>query len=114
MARYTCRLTVAISPEDLHHSLVEILQACNFEIIYDTNEYMMAREVPGQITFSKLATAEVLVDNSKPHENAIGLNLVVKNEELALQVNNHCQQMYELLQQTIYEHPHWQILDLVQ
>lgn len=114
MARYTCRLTVAISPEDLHHSLVEILQACNFEIIYQTNEYLMAREVPGQITFSQLATAEVLVDRSTPHENAICLNLVVKNEALPLQVNNHCQQMYELLQQTIYDHPRWQLLDLVQ
>lgn len=114
MARYNCHLTVAISPEDLHHSLVEILQACNFEIIYHTNEYLMAREVPGQITFSQLVTAEVLVDNSKPHENAICFNLVVKNEQLALQLNNHCQQVYELVQQTIYEHPGWQLLDLVQ
>ncbi len=114
MARYTCRLTVAISPEDLQLSLVEILQACNFEIIYQTTEYLMAREVPGHISFSQLVTAEVLIDKITAHDNAIYLNLVVKNEELPLQVDNHCKQMYELVQQAIYEHPRWQLLDLVQ
>ncbi|MGF1479766.1 MAG: hypothetical protein ACFB4I_09775 [Cyanophyceae cyanobacterium] len=112
MARYTCSYTTQTSFEDLQPSLVEILQTCNFETIYQTSDYMMAQEVPGQVSFTKLVTVEVLIDATAATSEEILVNLVVKNEELALQLNNHCQQMFELIQKSIAENCHWQLVEL--
>jgi len=45
--------------------LVEFLQSCYLEIIYD--DYMMAREIPGQVSYTKLVTVEVLIDKTTGH-----------------------------------------------
>ncbi len=111
MARYICSFTVAVSLDNLLPSLSEVLRACNFEVIYDTGDYLMGREVPGQVSFSKLVTAEVLIDRTTATTEGVRLNLVIKNEELPLQHDNHCRQMFNDLQQAIVDSGQWQLLE---
>lgn len=113
MARYTCTFSVAIPLERLQGSLVEILESCHLEIIYDTGEYIMAREIPSRAPFQKLVTVEVLIDRTTATSEEVRMNLVMKNEELPLQTNNHCRQMFDLLQEALVEYSQWELLDRV-
>ena len=108
MARYTCSYQVPL--QQLQSSLREVLQDCHFDIIYDTSDYLMARETPGRVAFAQLVTAEILIDNTNATPEGIQIDLVIKNEELPLQVNNHCRQMYDLLQEKIAENCQWQLI----
>jgi len=111
MARYICSFTVAASLEHLLPSLIEVLKSCNFEIIYDTGDYIMGREVPGRVAFSKLVTAEALIDRTTATANEIKMSLVIKNEELPLQRDNHCRQMFNTLQRAIENYEEWKLLE---
>lgn len=111
MARYTCSFVVSILIDDLHPLLVDLLQECDLEIQYYTADYIMAREIPGNISFSKLVKAEVLIDKSTATETETRMSIVIKNEELPLQVDNHCRQMFEFIKQTIEESRHWHLIE---
>jgi hypothetical protein len=113
MARYTCSFTVAVSLEYLQQSLIEVLQSCNFDIIYDTGDYLMAREIPGHVAFAKLVTVEVLIDKSTATAQEVRMSFVIKNEELPLQVDNHCRQMFDMVQEAVAENRHWQLVESV-
>jgi len=113
MARYTCSFVVAIPLEHLQSSLAEVLQGCNFDIIYTTDDYLMAREKPGDVAFAQLVTVEVLIDRTKATEREVRLNFVIKNEELMLQVDNHCKVVADRVQQAIESHQQWQLLEKV-
>lgn len=113
MARYTCSFTVAVPLDRLQKILIEVLQSCNFDIIYDTGDYLMAREKPGQIAFAKLVTVEVLIDKSMATNEGIRMNFVVKNEELPLQVENYCHKMFYLVKDAVAQNQHWQLLETV-
>jgi hypothetical protein len=41
------------------------------------------------------------------------MNFVIKNEELPLQVDNHCRQMFDLVQEAVAENKHWQLVESV-
>ncbi len=110
MARYICSFTVAVSIDRLRQLLAEVLQACNFDIIYDTGDYVMARESPGRVSFAKLVTVEVLIDKTIATEAETRMNFVIKNEELPLQVDNHCRKMYDAVSQAIADNRHWQLV----
>ncbi|MBE9114896.1 hypothetical protein IQ249_03195 [Lusitaniella coriacea LEGE 07157] len=113
MARYLCSLTLSVPIEELLSSLGDILQTCDFEIIYQTGDYLMAREVPGRISFSKLVTVEALIDRTTATPEEVRVNFVVKNEELPLQVDNHCRQMFNVVQRAIADSSQWQLLESV-
>jgi hypothetical protein len=113
MARYTCSFTIAVSLDRLQQSLIEVLQSCNFDIIYDTGDYLMAREIPGRVAFAKLVTVEVLIDKSTATAQEVRMNFVIKNEELPLQVDNHCRQMFDMVQEAVAENRHWQLVESV-
>lgn len=113
MARYTCSFIVAVPLDRLQQSLIEVLQSCNFDIIYDTGDYLMAREIPGRVAFAKLVTVEVLIDKSTATEQEVRMNFVIKNEELPLQVDNHCHQMFYLVQNAVAENSQWQLVESV-
>lgn len=107
MARYTNLFTASGSTQDLRRSVVRVFQSCDLSLIYETADYLVAKEKPGQVAFAQLATVEVLI-NSLPHdEPAAQVNLVVKNEELPLKTNNHCQRVFELVNRTIVENQNW-------
>lgn len=113
MARYTCFFTVATPIEHLQRLLSQTLQACNLDIIYDTGDYLMAREIPGQVSFSKLVTVEVLIDKSTATDQEIRMNFVIKNEELPLQVDNHCRQMFELVNRAVAQNRNWRLIESI-
>lgn len=108
MARYSL-LTVVAPTEQSHQLLLDILQGCKLEIIYDTGDYVMAREIPNAIPFAQLVTAEVLIDKTNATATELRMEFVVKNEELPLQSNNHCHQMHALVKQRLIDGG-WQII----
>lgn len=113
MARYTCSFIIAVPLERLHPLLIEVLESCNLDIIYNTADYLMAREIPGKVSFAKLVTVEVLIDKSTATDDEVRMNLVIKNEELPLQVVNHCHQMFDMVHQAIAQNRHWHLVESV-
>jgi hypothetical protein len=113
MARYTCSFTLALPIENLHASLIKMLESCHFEMIYDTDDYVMGREAPGQVAFAKLVTVEGLMDKPKPDDKQVRINLVIKNEELPLQTDNHCSQIFDKIKQAISDNESWKLIELV-
>ena len=113
MARYTGFFIVAVPVERLRHLLVEILETCNLNIIYDTGDYIMARELPGQVSIAKLVTVEVSIDRNTVNHSGIRMDFVVKNEELPFQANNHCRQMFEFLSRLIIDNRQWKLIEIM-
>ncbi|NEP76377.1 MAG: hypothetical protein F6K29_33495 [Okeania sp. SIO2G5] len=107
MARYTSLYRSGIFPvAQLRQCLSELLESCNFAVIYEDSDYLVARERPGGVAFSKLVTVEVLFGDrgdmeTSSGEDALKMNVVVKNEELPLTVNNHCRQQFNLVTQVV-------------
>jgi hypothetical protein len=110
MARYTHDLTVAVPFSHLYEQVKAVLMACDLEILYFKEDYMIAREAPGNVPFSKLVTVEVLVDSTRATEETTNLNIVVKNEELPLQAENHCFQIYQKINKAITENQGWSLV----
>lgn len=113
MARYTGLFKITAPSTNLQQPLGKVLEACNFDVVYQAGDYMMAREVPGGVAFQKLVTVEVLVDRTNGVEHQVHMQMVLKNEELPLQTNNHCQQMFQRLSQAIAEANHWKVIETV-
>ncbi|MCM0593397.1 MAG: hypothetical protein HEQ35_01235 [Gloeotrichia echinulata IR180] len=111
MARYTCSFIVSVAIDHLQPLLVGLLQDCELDVQYYTADYIMAREIPGNVSFSKLVTVEVLIDKSTATETETRLSIVVKNEELPLQLDNHCRQMFEFVKQAIEHSRHWHLIE---
>ncbi len=111
MARYNCSYLVQSSLGELESLLKQLLQSCDFDVIYNTNDYMMAREVPGKVNFSKLVTVEVLIDNTTATKNEIQFSLVVKNDELPLQSNNHCHQLFTRIKEVVASDYQWKMVE---
>lgn len=113
MARYTRSITVVVPEDSLQQLLADTLQSCNFEVIYTTEGYLMARENPGQVPFAKLVIVEVLIDSTMATNTGIRLNFVIKSEELPLQANNHCRQMFDRLSQALEDNKNWELIENV-
>ncbi len=111
MARYTCSYLVNNPLEQLQGLLSQTLRACNFEVIYHTPDYMMAKEIPGRTSFARLVAVEVLIDSTTATNNEVQINLVVKNDELPLQLDNHCRQLFDQVQTVIAKNHQWQLLE---
>ena len=113
MARYTCLVTVSNPEQSVVQSVGTTLESCNFDIIYETADYLVAREVPGGVAFPKLVTVEVLIDKKPEIEQTVQMNFVVKNEELPLQVDNHCRQVFDRISKAIFENRSWELVEAV-
>ncbi|MBW4613103.1 MAG: hypothetical protein KME21_07415 [Desmonostoc vinosum HA7617-LM4] len=111
MARYTCSFIVSISIDHLQPLLVELLQDCGLDIQYCSTDYIMAREVPGTVIFNKLVTVEVLIDKSTATETETRMSIVAKNQELPLQLDNHCRQLFDFIKQAIEHSRHWHLIE---
>ncbi len=111
MARYTGFFIVAVPTERLRRLVIEILQSCNLDIIYDSGDYLMARELPGMVTIPKLVTAEVLIEKSSSSQLQIRMDLVIKNEELPLQSHNHCHQVFNIVSELIITNRQWKLIE---
>ncbi len=107
MARYTNQFTVSTAERDLQAAIANTLRACNLNLIYETNDYLVAKEKPGQVSYWQLATIEVLINSTQRSRTGseIDVDLVVKNEELPLKRNNHCQRVFEAVRDAIAQAP---------
>lgn len=106
MARYTNLFVSVLPANNLRQSLPDVLQSCGLHLVYQDGDYMMAKERPGMVSYSKLATVEVLIGSTDKTEfvtqdAASTVNLVVKNEELPLKVNNHCHKVFQQVNQAL-------------
>jgi hypothetical protein len=110
MARYTSLFTVAVSLDRLRQSLAEIFQVCSLDVIYDSADYLVARETPGHVSFSKLVTVEVLIERALS-EPEVKMSFVVKNEELPLQANNHCRQVFNSVNRAVADSRQWHLIE---
>ncbi|ARV61965.1 hypothetical protein BZZ01_28070 [Nostocales cyanobacterium HT-58-2] len=111
MARYTCSFILSVPIDQLQPLLIELLQDCSLDVQYYTADYIMAREIPGNVSFSKLVTVEALVDKSTATEAETRMSIVIKNEELPLQRDNHCRQMFDYVKQAIEDCRHWHLIE---
>ncbi|MBU6230363.1 MAG: hypothetical protein KGQ93_11795 [Cyanobacteria bacterium REEB459] len=106
MARYTACLDL---PETTFHqidntlqaSISSVLEACNLSIIYSSLDYLVAKEKPGHIALAELATIEVLIHPPSSLRSQIQLDLIVKNDQLPLTLNNHCQRLFDAIHQAL-------------
>lgn len=99
--------------QHLQPLLNDTLKSCNLDVIYATEDYMMAREIPGKVAFPKLVTVEVLIDKTTATERETRMNFVIKNEELPLQLENHCRKMFDLVSQAMSENQDWNLIETV-
>jgi hypothetical protein len=113
MARYTCLFTLGVSMESLIPLMNETLKSCNLNVIYFNADYIMAKEIPGKLPFPKLVTVEVLIDRTTATNQEVKMNLVIKNEELPLHVDNHCRQVFDVVTQAICEDKNWKLIETV-
>lgn len=113
MARYTSLYTVAVSLDRFRQLLTDILCSCSLDVIYASEDYWVARELPGRVAFAKLVTVEVLIDQPQTPNAEVKMNFVVKNEELPLKSNNHCRQIFNLVNQAIAENRQWHLIESV-
>ena len=111
MARYTSSYKVALPIDRLRQLLLEVLNTCSLVILYETIDYVMAREKTGQVPFAKLVTVEILIDHTTATPTETRMNLVMKNEELPLQLDNHCHQIFNLVNQAIINNRQWQLVE---
>jgi hypothetical protein len=103
MARYTNSLPVSTATARLRDSLISTLQSCGLNMVYETKDYLVAKEQPGQVSISQLTTIEVLINppTAAADSTSTWVSLVVKNEELPLKRNNHCEQMFSAISEAI-------------
>ncbi|PSN19168.1 hypothetical protein C7271_08685 [filamentous cyanobacterium CCP5] len=101
MARYTNLFSSISSVPAIKDSLVTTLKSCDLTMVYEARDYIMAKEKPGQVSFSQLATIEVLINPPTASKTDVTVNLVVHNEELPLSMNNHCQKVFETVNQAV-------------
>lgn len=114
MARYTSSYTLAVTNNpNLRQAIVEVLKTCGLELIYDRREYIMARETPGKVALSKLVAVEVLIDTIRSTQATMRMSLVAKNEELPLQLDNHCYQIFERANRAVADNQKWQLVESV-
>lgn len=104
MARYTCTFAIPCSQEQITQWLPSILQVCHLTIVHSGNDYILAKENPGQINFTELVSVEVLVESQSSDPMGINLNFIIRNEELPLKATNHCRTMSENISDAVQSH----------
>jgi hypothetical protein len=101
MARYSTLIKARSSVPGLRQVLLNTLASCDLDLIYENDDYLVAKERPTNVNLSRLATVEVLINPPTLAEPSARVNLVVTNEELPLKRDNHCQRLFELVNQAL-------------
>ncbi len=101
MARYTSSFVVHASLQEVPGLLSQILKSCDFGVVYQATDYLMAKELPGQVSLSKLVSVQVLIESTLAEEDGVPVTFVVKNDELPLNLDNYCHQRFQELQTSL-------------
>ncbi|MEM6446220.1 MAG: hypothetical protein AAFY57_13465 [Cyanobacteria bacterium J06642_2] len=100
MARYSCVHYVLGPAGRIHDLLVGVFEPERFELIHDSPNYWVVRELPGQVSFDRLVTLEFLLD-SGVDDNRIQVTCIAKNDALSLQRENYCRQVFDSVESII-------------
>jgi hypothetical protein len=111
MARYTQVYVITTDPKHIRDAVVDTLNTCSLSVCYVTGDYVKAQEKAGKVSFSKLVTVEVLIHQPSLESNSVKLTCITKNGELPLRVGNHCQNIFEIVNQAFNVSPAWKILE---
>lgn len=114
MSRYIGWFVLDAPSPNLLPTLAETLRECDLNVVYRSEDYLMAREIPGSVPlsrFNRLVTAEILLERY-PNQQ-VRLQVVAKNEELSLHQHNHCQQVFEKIRTAISNNQNWELVGLV-
>jgi hypothetical protein len=111
MARYTQNYIVAVEHCLIRDVIAHVLSSCNLSVIYVANDYIMAQEKSSKTSFSKLVTVEVLIHQPSADSGSTKLTCITKNGELPLRLGNHCQEMFEIVDQAFNLNSTWKILE---
>ncbi len=101
MARYTTLFRAAGSLAQIRQRVMDTLKACNLNLVYENEDYLVAQEKPGAVKVSQLATVEVLINPPTVAEPSTRVDLIVQNTELPLRRDNHCYRIFEKVNQAI-------------
>lgn len=107
MARYTGFFAIALPLGELRQLLLDLLESCNLEIMYETPSSIFAREFVGSVSKSKLVTVELIFETATSTADKTRMKLEATNAELPLQEKNHCRQLFDALTQVIIENYNW-------
>ncbi|WP_107666842.1 hypothetical protein [Cyanothece sp. BG0011] len=113
MARYTSSFVANATVEQVPTLLSEVLESCDFGIVYQATDYLMAKETPGKVPFSKIVSIEILIESTVAKKNEVPVTFVVKNDELPLNPNNHCQQRFQELQTALKQSQQWRAITAI-
>jgi len=101
MARYTTLFQVMSSLAQIKSTIADTLASCDLNLIYENEEYLVAKEKPGGVKPSQLATVEVLINPPTVSEPSARVNIIVKNQELPLRHDNHCHRIFEQVNEAL-------------
>lgn len=110
MSRYTCSVIAKLNLDQVSPALQALTTPCHLEILHTMPDYIMGREIPGKVPFSKLVTIEALVDRTNAQPNHVKINFVFKNEELPLNIQNHCKQIFDRFLEVLKADSHWELI----
>jgi hypothetical protein len=101
MSRYACSYFVKISQNRLDLLYDDLLGLSVFEVMYRRPDRFVLLETPNEAMFAQLVTIELFNTIASPSE--IQIDILVKNHELPLRVNNRCRQFFERVHRIITE-----------
>jgi hypothetical protein len=101
MSRYSCSYIVKISPNRLDLLYDDLLQFSVFEVMHRRPDIFVLLETPNEAMFVQLVTIELFNTPISPSE--IQIDLLVKNHELPLRINNRCRQFFDRIHRLITE-----------
>ncbi|MGF1459259.1 MAG: hypothetical protein ACFBSG_09550 [Leptolyngbyaceae cyanobacterium] len=89
----------------IRQKVADTLTSCDLNLIYENEEYLVAKEKPGMVKPGLLATVEVLINPPTVSEPSTRVDVIVQNEELPLKKDNHCYRIFEAVNQAIADTP---------
>ena len=88
MARYTCSYRFPVSLTQIYSVIAEILESCQLKADFESRDYIMAKEIVQDVPFFKIVKIDILINLASSDESQTTIDIVVKNEELALSQTN--------------------------
>ncbi len=113
MARYTGFFAIALPLEELRQLLLNLLESCNLELMYQTPSSIFAREFIGAAPTSQLVKIELVFETATSTATETRMRLEATNGELPLQTKNHCRELFDALTQVIIENYQWDTLESI-
>ncbi|MDB9528102.1 hypothetical protein PN498_19060 [Oscillatoria sp. CS-180] len=105
MARYTTLFKAVSSLTHIRQKIADTLTSCDLNLVYENEDYLVAKEKPGGVKLAQLATVEVLINPPTVSDPSVRVDLIVQNQELPLKKDNHCYRLFEVVHQAMSNAP---------